>query len=227
MFSVQKAADPYNSGMSDVLDWAVEPVRYEFFAQLPRPLAVMLACDVAALAPQPPLGAAAIDAARRWIMGAVSPQEVRIAACAAAVAARNTADAAYAAAAAAHTVHTSSSYLAYSASAVCEAVCRCAEQGGLDLQTVGYAAQSRRVEFLRQAMQEDHPQMLIAAWHDDPAARAVLWDAMLDAGYTPQPTHMRDVSTAVEDQAREEVSRRFLSDGLRAARNFFTSFRRS
>jgi hypothetical protein len=51
--------------MDTPLDWTSDAVRYDFFAQLPRPLAVMLACDIAALAPQPRVGAEAIDSARR------------------------------------------------------------------------------------------------------------------------------------------------------------------
>jgi hypothetical protein len=123
-------------------------------------------------------------------MGAIEPRDVRFAARAAAYAARHTADPAYAAAAAANTVFTSTVYLAYSASSVCDAVHRCAAQGGLDLNALGFAAQSRRVEFLRQAMQQDHVQLLVSAHADNPAIRPILWDAMLDAGYTPQPVQL-------------------------------------
>jgi hypothetical protein len=172
--------------METPLDWANDAVRYDFFAQLPRPLAVMLACDLAAMPPQAPVGAAAIEASRRWIMGAADPRDVRAAARAAAWQARDTADPAYAAAAAANTVSTAVWYLAYSASSVCEAVDQC----GLKQEVVGFAAQSRRVEFLRQAMTEDHVRLLANAGRDDPAVRPILWDAMLEAGYTPQPLQL-------------------------------------
>jgi hypothetical protein len=175
--------------MSEPLKWSSDAVRLEFFAQLPRPLAVMLACDIAALPPQPPVGAEAIEWTRRWIMGAAEPREVRLAARAAAFYAPNTAHPAYAAAAAANMVYTNVRYLAYSASAVCEAV-HSGAQRGLDMQLARYGGQSRRVEFLRQAMEEDHVRLLVAANQDDPAARPILWDAMLDAGYTPQPTRL-------------------------------------
>lgn len=168
------------------MDWSQRQVREAFFARVPRPLAVMLACDVAALAPQTAAGAEAIDAARRWIMGAAGLYDVRVAARAAAASAHSTADPAYAAAAAAHTVHTTSAYLAYSAAAVCKAVCQCAAQRGLNLERVGYRAQWRRVEFLRHAMEEPHVRLLLTAHGDDSSVRPILWDAMLDAGYTPQ-----------------------------------------
>lgn len=170
------------------LDWTCDQVRCDFFAELPRPLAVMLACDIAALTPQPPLGAEAIDTARRWIMGAADPREVRFAAKAAAVYARNTATAAYAAAAAANTVFTSIDYLAYSASSVCDAVCRCAAKHGLGANVLGYEAQSRRVEFLRQTLDDPLVQRLMGIAATDASARPLLWDAVFDAGFSPQST---------------------------------------
>lgn len=195
--------------MPTPLDWTRDQVRFDFFAQLPRPLAVMLACDIAALAPQPPLGAEAIDAARRWIMGAAEPREVRLAARAAALYAHSTADAAYAAAAAANTVQTSVVYLAYSASSVCEAVRNCAAQRGLDMNVVGYEAQSRRVEYLRQVFEEPQVRRLATISALDSAARPVLWDAVLDAGYSPQPT--RRLEESPDDVPRAEKVRDYVA----------------
>jgi hypothetical protein len=140
-------------------------------------------------------------------MGAVEPRDVRVAARAAAHSARDTADPAYAAAAAANTVFTSTIYLAYSASSVCDAVHRCAAQGGLDLKSLGFAAQSRRVEFLRQVMHEEQVQLLVSAHADNPAIRPVLWDAMLDAGYTPQPVQL--ASEKAQDAEAPRSSPRF------------------
>jgi hypothetical protein len=167
-------------------DWSNPEARAEFFARLPKPLVVLIACDLAALTPHGALGLKAIDSVRLWLVGQVEKADLRTMweriwqvvmderyqqmtthrVALDAVLAAVTTDAAYWA------KDISSPSVLDRRSAPSDAAAH-------------YRRHRRVVEEIMRCAADPTVRQILAVAYDDPHVRPLLWDAMLEAGYSP------------------------------------------
>jgi hypothetical protein len=166
-------------------DWNDVIARLSFFQALPRPLAVLLACDLASLVPQSEPGRRAIDVARRWLLGQLQNDDLRPAFHAAFhVASRwNSGREGTRSFAAACVVEVA---LAKRDAAVAAALATNALAHDV-CGAASFARQRRLAADVMEAARHETVGQLLEAAETDASARAVFWDAMHDAGYAAVP----------------------------------------
>ncbi len=157
--------------------------RVRFFRALPRPVAVVIACDLAALAPQDQVGRRAIDAAREWLLGDRGAAELPaiFQAALSGVSGVRRSPQSVSRFAAACTLGVAVAHYDAAVSAALAA----GELSHYDNQRATYARQRRLVVEVMHLIEDATVRRLLRAAEDDPTARAAFWDALHDAGYTP------------------------------------------
>jgi hypothetical protein len=171
-------------------NWGDTLSRLAFFDALPQPLIVLLACDLASLPRQTPLGHWTIEQSRRWLVDQASEQDLlaawelvsdildspgRRTVLTPLCAARYTLDTVLQDFAADYAV----------AAATAAALGADPEEDPRP-----YARQRALVADIMQCVQSHTARQLLEVARRDSAVRPLLWDALHDAGYTPVATKL-------------------------------------
>ncbi len=173
-------------------DWSNPEARAEFFALLPKPLVVLIACDLAALTPHGALGVKAIDTVRLWLVGQASKSDLR---------AmwekfwRLMMDDRYRQSIS-HRVALTATLSAITVEAAFWAK-DISSPSTLDHAAaprdirLHYRRHQRVVKAIMECAADPTVRQLLAIAADEPLARPLFWDAMLEAGYAPARTRRK------------------------------------